>query len=151
MRKRRAFATVLFGALFLATTLVQAHHSFSAVYDGNKPITLKGVVSKLGWSNPHAFIYIDVKNPNGEVVTWEIESAGASTLLRAGIRREDFIGNGGYRQGFSRQGRDARGQRCQLHHRRIQQRVRQRGNPEAVDPLLRQGVDRWTEWRLRWL
>lgn len=100
MRKRLAFAMVLFGALFLATTPVQAHHSFSAVYDGNKPITLKGVVSKLGWSNPHAFIYIDVKNPNGEVVTWEIESAGASTLLRAGIRREDFIGTEVIVKGF---------------------------------------------------
>ena len=100
MRTRLVFATVLFGALFLATILVQAHHSFSAVYDGNKPITLRGVVSKLGWSNPHSFIYIDVKNPNGQVVTWEIESAGASALLRAGIRREDFIGTEVIVKGF---------------------------------------------------
>ena len=100
MRTRLVFATVLFGALFLATTLVQAHHSFSAVYDGNKPITLRGIVSKLGWSNPHSFIYIDVKNPNGQVVTWEIESAGASTLLKAGIRREDFVGTEVIVKGF---------------------------------------------------
>ncbi len=92
MSTRLAFATVLFGALFLATTLVQAHHSFSAVYDGNKPITIRGTVSKLGWSNPHSHIYVDVENQSGEVVTWEIESAGASALLRAGIRREDFVG-----------------------------------------------------------
>jgi hypothetical protein len=72
---------------------VQAHHSFSAVYDGNKPVTLTGVVSKLGWQNPHAHIYIDVKNPTtGQMVTWEVESAGASNLLRAGLRRQDFIG-----------------------------------------------------------
>jgi len=92
MNKWQAFATVLFGAVFLAAPLVQAHHSFSAVYDGNKPITITGTVSKLGWSNPHSHIYVDVKNPNGEMVTWEIESAGASALLRAGIRREDFVG-----------------------------------------------------------
>ena len=92
MSKRLAFATVLFGAVFLAAPLVQAHHSFSAVYDGNKPITLRGTVSRLGWSNPHSHLYVDVTNPDGEVVTWEIESAGASNLLRAGLRKEDFIG-----------------------------------------------------------
>lgn len=92
MSKRLAFATVLFGAVFVAAPLVQAHHSFSAVYDGNKPITITGTVSKLGWSNPHSHIYVDVKNPDGEMVTWEIESAGASALLRAGLRREDFVG-----------------------------------------------------------
>ena len=94
MRIRLAIAVLSVGALALmaATVPVQAHHSFSAVYDGNKPITLKGKVSKLGWSNPHAHIYIDVPNANGQMVTWEIESAGASNLLRAGLRREDFIG-----------------------------------------------------------
>jgi hypothetical protein len=79
---------------------VQAHHSFSATYDGNKPITLRGTVSKLGWSNPHAHLYIDVKNADGKVVTWEIESAGASNLLRAGIRKEDFIGTEVIVKGF---------------------------------------------------
>ena len=100
MSRRLTFTIVLFGALFLATTLVQAHHSFSAVYDGNKPITLRGTVSKLGWSNPHSHIYVDVKNPSGEMVTWEIESAGASALLRAGIRREDFVGTEVIIKGF---------------------------------------------------
>ena len=99
MRTRLAFATVL-GILVAATDAVQAHHSFSATYDGNKPITLRGTVSKLGWSNPHAHIYIDVKNADGKVVTWEIESAGASNLLRAGIRKEDFIGTEVIVKGF---------------------------------------------------
>ena len=84
---------VLAIALLAATLPLQAHHSFSAVYDGNKPVTLRGKVSKLGWSNPHSHIYIDVVNPTTkETVTWEVESAGASNLLRAGLRREDFIG-----------------------------------------------------------
>ena len=88
-----AFATVSLGVLLAATASVQAHHSFSATYDGNKPVTLRGTVSKLGWSNPHAHIYIDVKNQQtGQMVTWEVESAGASNLLRQGLRKEDFIG-----------------------------------------------------------
>jgi hypothetical protein len=100
MSKRLTFAAVSLGVLLAATISVQAHHSFSATYDGNKPITLRGTVSKLGWSNPHAHIYIDVKAQDGKVVTWEIESAGASNLLRAGIRKEDFIGTEVIVKGF---------------------------------------------------
>ena len=96
----KPLATLSFGLLLAATVPVQAHHSFSAVYDGNKPITLRGTVSKLGWSNPHAHIYIDVKGPDGKIVTWEIESAGASNLMRAGIRKEDFIGTEVIVKGF---------------------------------------------------
>ena len=92
MCRKLAFATVSLGLLLAASVPVLAHHSFSATYDGNKPITLRGTVSKLGWSNPHAHIYVDVKNQKGEVVTWEVESAGASNLLKQGLRKEDFIG-----------------------------------------------------------
>jgi len=93
MSMRLTFAAVSMGVLLAATVSVQAHHSFSATYDGNKPITLRGTVSRLGWSNPHAHIYVDVKNQQtGEMVTWEVESAGASNLLRQGLRKEDFIG-----------------------------------------------------------
>lgn len=80
-------------ALLGALAPVRAHHSFSAVYDGNKPVTLRWQGEQDGMANPHAHIYIDVKNPTtGQMVTWEVESAGASNLLRAGLRREDFIG-----------------------------------------------------------
>jgi len=93
MSMKLTFAVVSMGVLLAAAVSVQAHHSFSATYDGNKPITLRGNVSKLGWSNPHAHIYVDVKNQQtGEIVTWEVESAGASNLLRQGLRKEDFIG-----------------------------------------------------------
>ena len=93
MSMKLTFAAVALGTLLAATASVQAHHSFSATYDGNKPVTLRGTVSKLGWSNPHAHIYVDVKNTTtGQLVTWEVESAGASNLLRAGLRKEDFIG-----------------------------------------------------------
>ena len=93
MSLRLTFAAVTLGTMLAATASVQAHHSFSATYDGNKPVTLKGVVTKLGWSNPHAHLYVDVKNATtGQVVNWEVESAGASNLLKAGLRKEDFVG-----------------------------------------------------------
>ena len=92
MRMKLAFATVSLGMLMAATASVLAHHSFSATYDGNKPITLRGTVSKLGWQNPHAHLYVDVKNADGKVVTWEVESAGPTALLKQGLRKEDFVG-----------------------------------------------------------
>ena len=93
MSMKVAVGTVALGTLLATAVSVQAHHSFSATYDGNKPVTLRGTVSKLGWSNPHAHIYIDVTNAQtGQLVTWEVESAGASNLLRQGLRKEDFIG-----------------------------------------------------------
>jgi hypothetical protein len=92
MRMKLAFATVSFGILLAASVPVLAHHSFSATYDGNKPITLRGTISKLGWQNPHAHIYVDVKNADGKVVTWEVESAGPTALLKQGLRKEDFVG-----------------------------------------------------------
>ena len=93
MSMKLTFAAVSVGVILAATASVQAHHSFSATYDGNKPVTLRGTVSRLGWSNPHAHIYVDVKNQQtGQMVTWEVESAGASNLLRQGLRKEDFIG-----------------------------------------------------------
>ena len=91
MRTFQAFATVFLGIL-IATASLQAHHSFSATYDGNKPITLRGKVVKLGWQNPHAHIYVDVTNADGKVVTWEVESAGPTTLMKQGLRKEDFVG-----------------------------------------------------------
>ena len=90
--RMKLFATLSFGLLLAATVPVLAHHSFSATYDGNKPITLRGTVSKLGWQNPHAHIYVDVKNADGKVVTWEVESAGPTALLKQGLRKEDFLG-----------------------------------------------------------
>jgi hypothetical protein len=91
MRTVLAFATLSLGIL-LATSPLDAHHSFSATYDGNKPITLRGKIVKLGWQNPHAHLYVDVTNPDGKVVTWEVESAGPTTLMKQGLRKEDFVG-----------------------------------------------------------
>src|SRR5207237_10663363 len=62
MRVILAFATVSVGILLAASISLEAHHSFSATYDGNKPITLRGTIVKMGWQNPHAHLYVDVKN-----------------------------------------------------------------------------------------
>ena len=61
-----------------------AHHSFAAQYDADKPVTLKGVVTKVEWTNPHARFYIDVKDERGNNVNWNLELASPNYLKRAG-------------------------------------------------------------------
>ena len=72
-----AAAAALFSALPLA-----AHHAVSAEFDSSKVVTLKGVVSKVDWVNPHIFVYFDVKDESGKVTTWRLQSAAAHVLQR---------------------------------------------------------------------
>jgi Family of unknown function (DUF6152) len=67
-----------------------AHHAFSAEYDAQKPITLKGTVTKMEWTNPHGWIYVDVKDEAGKTVNWAIEFGAPNALLRRGLRKSDF-------------------------------------------------------------
>jgi Family of unknown function (DUF6152) len=84
MRARFLLPTV--AALLTAIPLV-AHHSFAAEYDGSALVTLKGVVSKVEWTNPHAYIYVDVKDETGKVTTWGMEGYPPNTLTRTGFTR----------------------------------------------------------------
>ena len=85
---RAAFGFALLVAGLLASPgSVTAHHSFAAEYDANKPITLKGTVSKIEWLNPHARFYVDVKDDQGRVTNWNLELASPNVLRRNGWTR----------------------------------------------------------------
>jgi hypothetical protein len=87
------FATsLLFGAfvLFALVAAISAHHS-GAMFDDTKTVTLTGVVTEFQYTNPHSWLKVDVKGPDGKLVTWGFEAEGPSTLLRAGIKRSDLL------------------------------------------------------------
>jgi len=81
---------ILLAILAWVVVPVAAHHSFSAEYDFNKPLKLKGKVTEMKWANPHAWIYIDVVGKNGKVEKWAWETGGANALYRRGWRKEDL-------------------------------------------------------------
>jgi hypothetical protein len=82
---RTTFAVLLAGVtLMWMGPAAEAHHAIGGEYDQNKPITLKGTVTKIEWTNPHARIYFDVAGPDGKAVNWNVELAARSALARQG-------------------------------------------------------------------
>ena len=81
-----AIAAVVLAVPFVAN----AHHSFAAEYDANRPVTLKGTVSKIEWMNPHARFYVDVRDEKGVVTNWNFELASPNVLTRNGWTRKSL-------------------------------------------------------------
>ena len=80
----------LLAALLLAGAAAWAHHAFAAEFDINKPIKITGTVTAMEWINPHAWIHIDVKGPDGKVTSWMIEGGSPNILLRRGFSKKSL-------------------------------------------------------------
>ena len=74
--------------LFLFAARLTAHHSFGAEYDATKPITISGVLTKIEWTNPHSFIYMDVTDEKGNVANWKMEGYPPNVLYRNGWQKD---------------------------------------------------------------
>ena len=76
--------------VLLAARATDAHHSFAAEFDINKPVTLTGVLTRMDWVNPHGWMYVDVKAADGTMEHWSIQTGGPTQLLRRGLGKDTF-------------------------------------------------------------
>ena len=98
--------------LLLGAVPVFAHHSFAAEFDVKQPITLKGTVTKVEWTNPHVWIYLDVTDADGTVQHWQCENGAPNALVRMGWTRHSLnVGDQVTIQGFRAKNDDAHRQR----------------------------------------
>lgn len=91
--KNRAILPGLFlsAALALWTSPIAAHHQMVAQFSVNKPITLRGTVTKVEWVNPHGWIFLNVKDGNGRVEAWEVETGSPYSMTKRGLKPSDLL------------------------------------------------------------
>ena len=85
---RLRLASIVIGVCASAVVPSWAHHAFSSEFDANKPIKLKGTISRIEWINPHSWIHVDVKEPDGKITKWMIEGGSPNALIRRGVTQQ---------------------------------------------------------------
>jgi|ERR1700733_3377661 len=88
MKVKFTLSIAAFG--LLATVPVMAHHSFAAEFDGSRAVRLVGALTKIEWTNPHSYFYLDVKDEKGNVVKWSCEAGAPGALNRRGFQKGDI-------------------------------------------------------------
>lgn len=81
-------ATIVWSQALISAA--SAHHAFAPEFDIDKPVRLKGTITKIEWINPHGWIHLDVRDQDGSVTSWAVETGGPTELLRKGVRKSDF-------------------------------------------------------------
>ena len=87
---RKSLSSLLIAGMLLVALPLAAHHSISAEFDTNKPITFTGTVKKIAWMNPHIYTHVEVKQPNGSVIEYRVEGGPPNALYRSGWRENSL-------------------------------------------------------------
>lgn len=91
MQTKLVVALAGFGvSLMLTAASLSAHHAFAAEFDANKPVTMEGTITRMEWTNPHVWLHMDVKMPDGKVENWAFEAGTPNVLFRRGFTRKSL-------------------------------------------------------------